>query len=385
MTNTPSSVSPLPLPRELERTLEVFAHDEARAITPSELTTLLETYTLAELLEASHRLTQRCASQTFNTCTIINAKADGCSCDCAWCAQSRHWNPAPAETRLVDESIALAGAERTLAYGIGRYSLVTAGRKLSPRTTREASALLQTLREKTPALELCASFGLMNEAELRQLKAAGLVRYHCNLETSDEHFKRVCTTHTREDKIATLEAARRAGLELCSGGLFGIGETEDDRIELALTLRRLGIPSIPLNFLSPIEGTPLAHQAPLTDEAVLRTAIIFRFANPSAYLRLAGGRAQLSPNVTEQLMYAGVNSAILGDFLTTVGSSVAGDLATAQHVGYELEQATQAALERGLPTESTTPGTSCRPTCVPNTSRAATIRIVPIEQIEMTN
>ena len=329
----------------------------------------LETVPLNRLIEGAHRVTESCASTTFNTCAIINAKADGCSCDCAWCAQSRHWNSTPAETSLVSEEIAELGADRVHRHGIRRYSLVTAGRKLSPRVTREATDLLVSLHRKFPDMELCASFGLMNEKELTALKDAGLIRYHCNLETSDAHFRKVCTTHTRDDKIATLKAAREAGLELCSGGLFGIGEAEADRIELAETLRDLEIPSIPLNFLSPIAGTPLADQLPLSDEEILRTAVIFRLLNPTAYLRLAGGRNRLTEEVVEKLMFAGVNSAIMGDFLTTQGSSLKADVAAAQEAGWELENSMHGALRVGFPEVETTDNKTCRPTmcAVPNT------------------
>ena len=153
-----------------------------------------------------------------------------------------------------------SAAARALEHGIRRLSFVTSGRKLSARELREIRPVVEAAA--STGLEVCASMGLLTEPELTGLREAGLVRYHCNLETGPDFFPKVCTTHTQADKIRTLEAARRAGLELCSGGLFGMGETMADRIDLACGLRRLEIPSIPLNFLIPIPGTPLANRPP---------------------------------------------------------------------------------------------------------------------------
>ena len=167
-------------------------------------------------------------------------------------------------------------------------------------------------------------------------REAGLVRYHCNLETSPDFFPKVCTTHTQTDKIRTLEAARRAGLELCSGGLFGMGETMADRIDLACGLRRLEIPSIPLNFLIPIPGTPLADRPPMTHDEVVRTVAVFRLVNPSACLRFAGGRQNLAPETARAALRAGINGAITGDLLTTPGSSVEEERRLVLEAGYSL-------------------------------------------------
>ena len=178
--------------------------------------------------------------------------------------------------------------------------------------------------------------GLLTEPELTGLREAGLVRYHCNLETGPDFFPKVCTTHTQTDKIRTLEAARRAGLELCSGGLFGMGETMADRIDLACGLRRLEIPSIPLNFLIPIPGTPLADRPPMTHDEVVRTVAVFRLVNPSACLRFAGGRQNLAPETAHAALRAGINGAITGDLLTTPGSSVEEERRLVLEAGYSL-------------------------------------------------
>ena len=287
------------------------------------------------LIEAAHTVTVTCASRVFNFCTIINAKSGQCSENCRWCAQSAHFPTAIPVTPVVSVERAKAALERTKANGIRRLSYVTAGRKLSARELREITPVIEATSHKS--VEICASFGLQTETELRALGRAGLTRFHCNLETSERFFSEVCTSHTYEDKLKTLRAARRAGLDLCSGGLFGIGETMTDRIDLAYQLRLLDIPSIPMNFLNPIPGTPLADQPPLSDRAILRTISAFRLINPRACLRFAGGRLRLSDNVVKKALYAGINGAIVGDLLTTPGSTVERERALAREAGYSIE------------------------------------------------
>ena len=287
------------------------------------------------LIEAAHTVTVTCASRVFNVCTIINAKSGQCSENCRWCAQSAHFPTAIPVTPVVSVERAKAALERTKANGIRRLSYVTAGRKLSARELREITPVIEATSHKS--VEICASFGLQTETELRALGRAGLTRFHCNLETSERFFSEVCTSHSYEDKLKTLRAARRAGLDLCSGGLFGIGETMTDRIDLAYQLRLLDIPSIPMNFLNPIPGTPLADQPPLSDRAILRTISAFRLINPRACLRFAGGRLRLSDNVVKKALYAGINGAIVGDLLTTPGSTVERERALAREAGYSIE------------------------------------------------
>jgi len=294
---------------------------------------------ISHLVEAAHEVTIHKASQVFNFCAIVNAKSGRCSENCHWCAQSQHFEGQCEIYPLLEAKKIIEAALIAQRSGATRFSLVTSGRKLSRREVREASEIVRELKKET-SLEICLSAGLLTAEEFQLLAQAGVCRCHCNLETCENFFPHVCSSHTFADKLKTIEAAHSAGLDICSGGIIGMGESRQNRIELALTLRKLKICSIPINILEPIKGTPLELIEPISEEEIIRTIALFRLANPKAYLRFAGGRRRLSDTATRLALRAGINSAIAGDLLTTKGTGIEKDKKLVESCGYQFETIT---------------------------------------------
>lgn len=288
---------------------------------------------LDELCHVADEIRRHFCGSRFDLCTIINGKCGKCSEDCKYCAQSAHYTTACGESYpLLPTERIVEQAKRNAAQGVLRYSIVTSGRRLSEAEIDRVCESIRAVRRET-GIEVCVSFGLLSEADFKKLKEAGASRVHCNLESSKRYFPQVCTTHTYADKIETLQAAKRAGLEICSGGIMGLGETMEDRIDMALTARELGVKSVPVNVLNPIPGTPCEKNPVLTGDEVRRIIAIFRFVIPDASIRLAGGRGLLCDK-GEKCFAGGANAAISGDMLTTAGITVETDMALLREMGY---------------------------------------------------
>lgn len=289
---------------------------------------------LMELQRAADEIRGAMCGNGFDICTIVNGKCGRCSEDCKYCAQSAHYTTACTETYpLLSTEELLEGAKNNAGRGVLRYSIVTSGKRLSDREVEQACESIREIKKEVD-IEVCVSFGLLDETQFRKIKEAGASRVHCNLESSPRYFPEVCTTHTYEEKIETLKAAKRAGLSICSGGILGLGETMEDRIDMVLTARQLGVKSIPVNLLNPIPGTPYEGREPLTNEEACRCVALFRFLIPDGAIRLAGGRGLLGDK-GEECFKSGANAAISGDMLTTAGITVETDMALIKKSGFE--------------------------------------------------
>lgn len=277
------------------------------------------------LCECANDIRANLCGNTINLCTIINGRSGKCSENCKFCAQSGHHHTEIDEYPFLDINTIVKDCKVNCSEGVHRYSIVTAGRTLSGKDLLSALAAYKKMHEECD-INLCASHGLLDAEAFQALKASGVSMYHANIETSRRNFPNICTTHTFDDKIRCIKTAQAVGLKVCSGGIIGMGETWEDRIDMALTLSELNIDSIPLNALMPIPGTVFGDLERLTEEEILRTIAIFRFINPTADVRLAAGRA-LMKDSGKKAFQSGANATITGNMLTTTGCNTAQDKA----------------------------------------------------------
>lgn len=287
------------------------------------------------LLKAADEIREHFCSNIFDVCSIINAKSGKCSENCKFCAQSAHYKTNINEYPLLDKDKIVENALYMAEKGVLRFSIVTSGKALTDKDVEILAETIKEIKSKSD-ISICASLGLLSDSNFQKLKDAGLERVHNNLETSKNFFPNVCTTHSFDDKIKALKAALKSNLSVCSGGIIGLGETMQDRIDLAFSLAELGIKSVPVNILSPIKGTPFENNKPLQEEEILQTIAIFRFILPDAFIRLAGGRANLSDKGSRAFL-SGANAVITGDMLTTSGISVDTDMQIIKNAGYIVE------------------------------------------------
>lgn len=301
----------------------------------AEAVALSQTTDTKALCAAADEIRQHFRGDFLEMCTIVNAKSGRCSENCKWCSQSAFHQTDVEEYDLINPKEAELMARENARQGVYRFSLVTSGRAISNKKLEQLCSIYRNIQEQTP-IHLCASMGLLNSAQLEKLKQAGVQHYHCNIETAPSYFPQLCSTHSVIEKIATIEAAQALGMKICSGGILGMGESMEQRVEMAFVLQELKVDSIPLNILMPVKGTPLVNAKPLSDEEILISFALFRFINPRADIRLAGGRASLA-HLHDQVLHSGISAALVGDYLTTIGTNIAQDKELFSASGFTLD------------------------------------------------
>lgn len=306
---------------------------DGKEITKEEAMTLAEA-DLDELCQAADEIRKHFCGNVFDICSCINVKGGKCSEDCKFCPQSCFNDKVEVKPHtLIGSDQMLEEAAYMAQKGVVRCDLVSSGRRLPKDDVRKIVQDIERIRKET-GIAVCCSFGLLDREDCEMLRKAGITRLHNNLESSRTFFTGVCSSHSTDDKMATLRAARAAGLTLCSGCLINLGESMEDRIELALMERELGVKSIPVNVLNPIKDSPFEDRKPMTNEEFCRTVAVFRFLLPDASIRLAAGRIYLADH-GKRALSSGANAAITGDFLMTGGMSIDSDMAMAKELGYE--------------------------------------------------
>lgn len=319
----------------------VFQQIENKILAGNELT-LEEAIYLAglegrqvhQLIALAGKITSLYANNKIDLCSIVNAKSGLCSEDCKFCAQSARYQTAINNYRLLDKDIIVNAAKQVKLKGITGFSLVTSGKELSEGDFEKVLDIYQEL--KKCGLRLCASLGLLDEIRALRLKEAGVNMYHHNLEASRSYFPQICTSHTYEQRVETIEYARRAGLKVCSGGIISIGETMRQRLELAYELKKLNVDSVPINILNPVPGTPLEKQEIISPLEIIKTICLFRLIMPKVTLRFAGGRKEALGELRSLGFLAGINGAIVGDFLTTAGDEIEKEINLIKDLGFTL-------------------------------------------------
>ncbi|MBI3592668.1 MAG: biotin synthase BioB [Nitrospirae bacterium] len=286
---------------------------------------------LFDLFAAANRIRGKFSGGFVDLCAIVNAKSGACPEDCSYCAQSSKSSSNIAVYPLLKKEAVIEKAVEARDAGVKRFCIVTSGRKPIRNELNDIALMVRDVRNA--GLLPCATLGLLNKDELSFLKDNGLERYHHNLETSERFFPEICRTHTYYDKLKTIEAAKSAGLSVCSGVIFGLGETWDDRIDMAFALKDLDIDSAPVNFLIPVKGTSLGEKEFLHPFDALKIISLYRFILPKKQIRVCGGRIQALGEFNPMVFMAGADSLLTGNYLTTTGRTYGDDLRLIRRYG----------------------------------------------------
>ena len=300
--------------------------EEYKALTDTPLERVFDMLTGADMIREAY------FNRGVHLCTICNAKSGRCSEDCVFCSQSSSAITAAPVYPLIGKEQMKAGSAEAVESGINRYSIVTSGRRL-PKN--EIVSVAQAIRDMdSERAGLCCSLGTIDREDLALLRNAGMTRYHHNLETSESFFKTICTTHSYQDRLDTIAAAREQGLSLCVGGLFGMGETDEQVFELAMTIKGLDVDSVPVNFLTPIKGTKLESARELSPLRCLKIIAMLRYALPDKDVLVCGGREENLRELHPFVFYAGASGLMTGNYLTTKGRTYKKDLKMIEDLGF---------------------------------------------------
>lgn len=299
------------------------------------------------LMAGADRIRKTYRGNEIEVCAISNVRSGNCSENCSFCSQSgHHKTAAPAYDYISSEQL-LAQAQQAREWGVADFGIVSKG--WGVRSEKEKAKLQEYFDalDEHSDVGRCASLGALDKSSAMMLKGMGLENYHHNLESAESFFDQVCTTHTYQENIDTIHNAREAGLRVCAGGILGMGESLDQRIELADTLRQLGVESVPMNFLSPGAGTPMANVEPMKPYEILRAIATYRYLLPKAEIRIAGGR-QFLGDMQSMIFMAGASGVMIGDYLTTKGRSVQDDLKMMRDLKLEVRGDTQQRREKHI-------------------------------------
>ena len=321
-------MTPLTLAREII---------DGRRITRDDDLNFFLTCDLNELCQGADEIRQARIGDRVDLCSIINGRSGKCPEDCKYCAQSAHNHTDCEVYDFLPEDKIVEVCRVNEKEGVDRFSIVTAGKALTGEEFEKAIHAFETMRDNCD-IDLCASMGFLTKEQLQRLHDAGVSSYHHNIETSRRNFPNICSTHTYDMKIETLKMVKKVGMCACSGGIIGMGETWEDRLDMAVSLAELGIDSIPINALMPIPGTPLEGLEQLSEDDILRTIAFFRYINPDANIRLAAGRALLT-NDGEIAFRSGASATITGNMLTTAAcATIRNDRMMLHHLGREVKE-----------------------------------------------
>ncbi|MFH1407400.1 MAG: biotin synthase BioB [Candidatus Omnitrophota bacterium] len=295
---------------------------------------------ILDLFLRANSLREKHHKNKVSLCAIVNAKSGLCAQDCKFCSQSLYHKTNIRRYPLLSAEEILKYAKQASRIHATCFGIVTSGK--STDSAKELDTIcraLKLIKKNLPRLKRSASLGMLGSSELLALKKAGLERYHHNLETSERFFPKICTTHTHDKRLATIRSAKALGLEVCSGGIFGMGETVNDRVSLAKTLKRFDVDSIPLNFLNPIKGTTLANKKPMPPLEILKTIALFRINLPKADIKVCGGRNMNLRMLQSMIFFAGANGMMIGNYLTTAGNDPRLDLQMIKDLGLKIRNA----------------------------------------------